>query len=616
MVISNANNHRSATPLSSWETLVLRPRGPPLLQLFTKNRRIFDTFTFSATSACKSPSPLLENWSIEPKLGEIDGHLPNLQAPKSKRQSLNKFIQGLFRNRQTETLAFDYYQKAKNQPEFLPDQFTVNALAGFILRTKQWSLFEEFLVVDIKRFSVFPDDQICCRVLRSCIKARKFKITDLLLDVFGNDKKLGVQAYESAMRGYNKLHMFTSAISVYEKMKLAGISPDSNGFYQIMEAYHKLGQPENVMEVFRHFEGQSMDVSMSEKKIYAVLCDSLGKSGKVDEALGYFREMRAKGIKPDNSFYTSLICSSAKVKDVKLAETLFKEGKSKGLVKDPSIFLKLVLMYIEVGLVDKTLGIVDSMKELNIRVSDCVLCAIVNGYAKKRGVRSAIEAYDHLISNGCQPGQVTYASVINLYYRLGLYSKAETIFLEMQNQGFNECIIAYSNVVAIYGKTGRIKDAMKLVAQMKQVGCSPNVWVYNSLLDMHGKAMNLRQVEKTWKEMKRRRVQPDRVSYTSVILAYSKAGECEECMRFFKEFRMNGGRIDKIMGGIMVGVFSKSDRIDELVTLLQDMKLEGTLLDERLKRSAANALRDAGLQAQVGWLNESFGTKLVEKQSI
>lgn len=69
---------------------------------------------------------------------------------------------------------------------------------------------------------------------------------------------------------------------------------------------------------------------------------------------------------------------------------------------------------------------------------------------------------------------------------------------------------------------------------------------------------------------------------------------------------MNRGKIDRAMAGIMVGVFSKTSRIDELMRLLQDMKVEGTRLDARLYSSALNALRDAGLNSQIRWLQESF----------
>lgn len=99
---------------------------------------------------------------------------------------------------------------------------------------------------------------------------------------------------------------------------------------------------------------------------------------------------------------------------------------------------------------------------------------------------------------------------------------------------------------------------------------------------------------------------PDKVSYTSMISAYNRAKEFETCVELYQEFRMNRGKIDRAMAGIMVGVFSKTSRIDELMRLLQDMRVEKTKVDARLYSSALNALRDAGLNSQIRWLQESF----------
>ncbi|KAF2316632.1 hypothetical protein GH714_041973 [Hevea brasiliensis] len=199
-------------------------------------------------------------------------------------------------------------------------------------------------------------------------------------------------------------------------------------------------------------------------------------------------------------------------------------------VKGSRNFLKLILMYMEEGLMEKTLEIVKMMKRVKVRVSDCIFCAIINGFARRRGFRAAVMVYEELISDGCEPGQ---------------------------EKGFDKCMVAYSSIISMYGKTGRLRDAMRLVAKMKVKGCEPNVWIYNSLLDMHGSVKNLRQVEKLWKEMKRRKVAPDKVSYTNVIKAYNEAKEFDMCVRYYHEYRINGGLIDRAMAGIMVGVFSK-----------------------------------------------------------
>ncbi|XP_034683287.1 pentatricopeptide repeat-containing protein At5g13770, chloroplastic [Vitis riparia] len=535
---------------------------------------------------------------------ELDVELPDL-TPKD--ENLNDFLCGLFRDPRSEELAFDYYQKVKERPEFRPDKETLERIIRYLIRSKKWGL-SLLVFEDFKSFDVQLDGDICCRLISSCIRARKFRITESLLEVFSYDDDVALLVFNSAMGGYNKLHMFSSTIAVYDQMKSAGVVPNSESYYRIMEAYIKIRDYEKVVTLFQEFESKKIDSSPFSTQICRILCESLGKMGRAFEALEFFRDMTKKGILEDSAVYSSLICSFASIREVKVAEELFREAEEKKILRDPEVFLKLVLMYVEEGLMERTLEIVKAMKNVKIRVSDCIFCAIVNGFAKKRGLRAAAKVYDELILQGCEPGQVTYASIINVYCRMELYSKAELVFSEMEKKGFNKCVVAYSSMVVMYGKTGRLREAMRLVAKMKERGCDPNVWVYNSLMDMHGRVKNLRQVEKLWKEMKRKKVVPDRVSYTSVISAYSKAGDFETCMRFYHEFRMNGGVIDRVIAGIMVGIFSKSGRVDELVKLLQDMKTEGTGLDERLYRSALNALRDAGLQMQARWLQESFDT--------
>ncbi|KAJ9152949.1 hypothetical protein P3X46_026453 [Hevea brasiliensis] len=556
------------------------------------------------SSSC--PSPILEESTNFPVI-QWDLRVQDSQeylVPDS--QNLNDFMCRVLQDPRTEHLAYEYYEKAKERHEFKPEKSMLKLLIRYLIRSKNWDLILS-VSDDLSKYNVMPDSYTCSMLVSSCIKARKFRIAKSLLEIFKSYSEIAVLAFDSAMRGYNKLHMYASTIFVYEKMKLAGISMDSGSYCQIMKAYQKIGDTERVIALFHEFESRKLENSRSvSSQMYRVLCESLGKSGLAFEALEYFGDMRKKGILGDSRIYSSLICSFASIREINVAEDLFKEAEEKKMLRDPEIFLKLVLMYMEEGLMEKTLEIVKVMKRVKVRVSDCIFCAIINGFARRRGFRAAVKVYEELISDGCEPGQVTYASIINAYCRTGLYSRAEMVFLEMQEKGFDKCMVAYSSIISMYGKTGRLRDAMRLVAKMKVKGCEPNVWIYNSLLDMHGSVKNLRQVEKLWKEMKRRKVAPDKVSYTNVIKAYNEAKEFDMCVRYYHEYRINGGLIDRAMAGIMVGVFSKAGRIQELLRLLQDMKTEGTQLDGRLYRSAFNALSDAGLQMQAKWLQESF----------
>ncbi|KAG8371201.1 hypothetical protein BUALT_Bualt13G0062500 [Buddleja alternifolia] len=562
-----------------------------------------------ADSSATCSSQILEN---DAALIDISLNLNALQPsdhlPDDCKQ-LNALICNLFKDSQTETLAYDYYQKAKEKHDFKPQKYTLKLVIRYLIRLKNWSSLFSFCE-DLTFFRVLPDRPTCCRLISACIKARKLRIVDNLLEIFMDfDVETAVSGFDFAMKGYNQLHMYSSSVVLYERMKSAGVGLDSACYSRVMEAYLKMGRHEKAISIFKEFEDSKMiefGPSDFHSQIYWILCESLGKLGRPFEALEFFRDMSKKGINENHLIYSSLISSFASCGEIQIAEELLQEAESKRMLRDPALFLKLVLRYIEEGVMEKTLHVVSIMKRVKIRVSDCIFCAIINGFSKKRGIADAVQVYEDLVSQGCEPGQVTYASILNMYFKLGQYPKAEMVFSQMEERGFKKCVVAYSTMVAAYGKMGRTRDAIKLLAKMKERGCEPNVWIYNSLLDMNGRALNLRLVEKTWKEMKRRKIVPDRVSYTTVISAYNRAREFEMCMKYYEEFKLSGGKMDKAMAGIMVAVLSKMNRVDELVELLGDMKREGTILDARFYRSAMSALRDAGLQVQVRWLQETF----------
>ncbi|KAI4385833.1 hypothetical protein MLD38_003825 [Melastoma candidum] len=414
-------------------------------------------------------------------------------------------------------------------------------------------------------------------------------------------------AFEAAMRGYNKLHMYRCSVEIHQRMILSGIGLNPGSYYGIVKAYTELKDFEKAVELFHEYKNMCFGTSVYSDKICTLVIKAFCKLGKASEARECLEDMKREKVPVTASLYASLISCFAGERHISAVEELLDEAESEqNLPRDPEMFLKVVMMYIDQGLLDKAFAIIDRMVNAKIRVPDCILCAIISGFSKKRGYHAGVRAYEDMHERGCQPGQVTYASAINAYYQVSLYTKAEETFAEMETRGYDKCVVAYSSMISMYSKLGRISDAMRLMAKMKSRGCPPNVWIYNTLMEMHGKTKDLKKVEKLWTEMKRKKITPDKVSFTTLISAYNKAGEYDKCMEYYVEFRTGDGSIDRVMAGIMVGVLSKCNRFDELIKLLRDMNSEGVKFDGRLFVSAMNALRDAGLGSQAKWLKESI----------
>ena len=138
-------------------------------------------------------------------------------------------------------------------------------------------MFELFFLVcnDFNNYNVLPDSSTCSKLVSSCIRARKFKIVETLLEVFKSNGKVSVLAFGSAIRGYNKLHMYRSTILAFGKMRSTGVVPDSECSCHIMEAYMRLGDSEKVVEFFCELESSQLDFYSS--PFCFELCEIVGR---------------------------------------------------------------------------------------------------------------------------------------------------------------------------------------------------------------------------------------------------------------------------------------------------------------------------------------------------
>ncbi|OEL20716.1 Pentatricopeptide repeat-containing protein [Dichanthelium oligosanthes] len=569
-------------------------------------RRQLASFVLHCSRSCASP--LLEPKNLPDEFRPaVPAATPVSPLPDAapKLGISNKFIRGLCSDPQTEQLAFECYRRALLQPGFRPEKKTANALTVQLLRAKQWGSLE-LLVEDFRAYGVLPEKRTCARLVACCIRARRFGLADAVLGVLEAKKGApAVMAFGAAMQAYNKLHMYRSTVLLYGQARVARLPLSADAYRAVMAACGALAEPDMVASLFKLYRSQKWYPSDDGcVDTYAIVCDALGKAGRALDALRCLREMEADGLSPNAAIYSSVIGALADAREKAAAEDLYHEAWDSKMLGDPDMFLKLTVMHVEAGVVEETIEVAKDMRQIGLRVTDCILSTIINGFVKRRGLKPAIRAYDKLLFIGCEPGQVTYASVINVYCRLGRSDRAEAVFSEMIGRGFDNCVVAYGNMISMYGKIRRASEAMKLLALMKQKGCEPNVLVYNSLLDMHGRLGNSKQAEKIWKEMMRRKVRPDRISYTAIILANNRAGELDRCVELYQEFRESGGKVDRAMAGLMVGVFSKRSRFNELIELLKDMN--GTKLDRRLYMSVLRSLRDAGLEVHVKWLQSNF----------
>eukprot|EP00252_Welwitschia_mirabilis_P008762 TRINITY_DN20917_c0_g1_i1.p1 TRINITY_DN20917_c0_g1~~TRINITY_DN20917_c0_g1_i1.p1 ORF type:complete len:581 (+),score=84.43 TRINITY_DN20917_c0_g1_i1:234-1976(+) len=494
-------------------------------------------------------------------------------------------------------------QIMKNPPDLQLSKKTVAELVELFVESQQWNSLSK-LANDVQNSLNLPKFSVLARIFASSVNYGKFDVAEAWLDVLDNcyDKK-NVSAYKVLMRSYFKVKLYDKCASVFERLKTKGLAPDLESYCIFMSSLRNKCQWIKLAETFEEMKEKQIKLNIV---AYSIVIDSLGKEEKPYSALALMRKMQKEGLQPDEVLYNSLIHAFASAKMWKQAQEIFHESQTRGDLKDLILFTTTIQMQVEAGYFDQAMYTLKSMKQKNIQVTDCLFCTLVKGFGKKKSPKAAINAFEEVVSLGFEPGQLTCGLVINFFSQLGMYGSAEGLLSKMQSNGLRNCVVAFSNLIDAYGKIGNVDAALRIFHKMRDAGCLPNVWVYNSLIHMYGMRKDIEQVEKLLCEMKGMLLVPDNVTYTSVMASYSKMGQFEKAVSLFKEFKTEGGKVDRPMAGIMINAFSKANKLCDLLEMLQELDAANLELDSRLRRSALNALRDAGLQTHVEWFRVTF----------
>ena len=109
---------------------------PSLYTVSPSHPRFFFHANFSA-----SPTPILEEEpsSNTPIIHVVDVNFDvQQQYSKPEPENLNEFLCGLFEDPKTKELAFDYYQRLKERPEFRPEKPTLKHVIRYLVSLKSW----------------------------------------------------------------------------------------------------------------------------------------------------------------------------------------------------------------------------------------------------------------------------------------------------------------------------------------------------------------------------------------------------------------------------------------------------------------------------------------------
>ncbi|KAJ9694905.1 hypothetical protein PVL29_010398 [Vitis rotundifolia] len=224
---------------------------------------------------------------------------------------------------------------------------------------------------------------------------------------------------------------------------------------------------------------------------------------------------------------------------------------------------------------------------------------------------------------GCQPGKISYNSLLNAFIQKKQFEKAKEPLNWMWEQGLKPYVFSYGTLINALAKNGYISHALKLFDEMPERGVTPDATCYNILIDGFFKkgdllnaneiwerlftqtfflvtllsmvSVNVGRLDESleiWRSMKENERVQDLFTYITLIHELCGSGNLDGAIRVYKGMFKGGVSPDVVVHNTMLNREFRVGRIKECLELWKVMGNDGCWLFENRKVDEAISIRE------------------------
>ncbi|KAH7678214.1 TPR-like protein [Dioscorea alata] len=272
----------------------------------------------------------------------------------------------------------------------------------------------------------------------------------------------------SALRSCAGLRDIASGQQVHACAVVCGYETDPCVGSSLAHMYMKCGRLE---------EGEGVFKAMP--MLNAVSCNTIitgrAQNGDAEGAVDYFSCMRRAGLKPDQVTFVSVISSCSDLGILAQGQQVHAQAIRNGVDAAVPVRSSLISMYSKCGcLVDSARVFRESNDADRL---DLVLCsAMVAAYGFHGRGQEAIELFERMVSDGIEPSEVTFLSLLYACCHSGLKDKGmEYLELMCNRYSMKPTLRHYTCVVDLLGRSGCLDKAEALIKSMP-VSADAVIW--------------------------------------------------------------------------------------------------------------------------------------------
>jgi pentatricopeptide repeat protein len=284
--------------------------------------------------------------------------------------------------------------------------------------------------------------------------------------------------------------------------------------------------------------------------------------------------MSSKGLCPisatDHAVQLNLI---GKVRGLESVESYFQNLSDED--KTEKAYGALLNCYVREGLVDKSLSLMQTMKDLGF-VSVLNFNNIMCLYLQTERYEKVPVVLASMKKAGVSPDNFTYRICINSYGASSDLIGMEKLLEEMERQSHIRLDwITYSMVANHYIKADMKEKALIYLKKCEDKADKHDVIAYNYLISHYANLGNKNAMMRLWKLQKNNCKKQLNREYITILGSLVKLGELDEAEKLLLEWDLSGNVYDFRVPNVLLIGYSKNGMIEKAETMLRSMVEKG-----------------------------------------
>ncbi|XVE79227.1 hypothetical protein DITRI_Ditri14bG0040900 [Diplodiscus trichospermus] len=331
--------------------------------------------------------------------------------------------------------------------------------------------------------------------------------------VFDGSMDLDTVSWTSMIAGYIQDGLLEEALKVFETMQKVGHVPDQVAFVTIINAFVSLGRLDDACALFSQMPNPNVVA-------WNVMISGHAKRGKEVEAIEFFQNMRASGVKPTRSTLGSVLSAIACLAALDFGLLVHAEAVKQGLNSNVYVGSSLISMYAKCEKIDAARKVFDGVYEKNVVLWN----AMLGGYAQNGYAEEVIELFSQMKWSGFHPDEFTYTSILSACACLQCLETGQQFHAFIIKNKFPSNLFVENALVDMYAKSGALKDARHQFEIIK----NRDIVSWNAIIVGYVQEENELEAFNMFRRMILYRFVPDEVSLASILSACANVQSLEQ----------------------------------------------------------------------------------------